>query len=108
MIQSGHHPKDWLSGGITYAVNQLNWSAVPFNTRFFFWYAGFFPGLVGRRRLSITVVLTRYANYYYFFLRCWIGKGSSQRRLGREDSLDSARHVSTTVMVLCVKFVLGF
>ena len=69
-----------------------------------------FPALVGRRRLSITVVLTRYANYYYFFLRCWIGKGSwesSQRRLGREDALDSARHVSTTMVFPCVKFLLG-
>ena len=34
MIQSGRHPKDWLSGGIPYAVNQLNWSAFPFNTLF--------------------------------------------------------------------------
>ena len=66
-----------------------------------------FPALVGRRRLSITVVLT---NCYYYFLRCWIGKlswESSQRRLGREDALDSARHVSTTMMVLCVKFLFG-
>ena len=101
MIQSGHHPKDWLSGGIPYAVNQVNWSAFLFNTRFSS-YAVFFPGL------STTVVLTRYASYYYFFLHCWIGKGSwasSQRRLGREDALDSARHVSTTVMVPCVKCV---
>ena len=76
----------------------------------FFWYAVFLPGLVGCRRLSTTVVLTRYASHCYFFLRCWIGKGSwasSQRRLGREDALDSARHVTTTVMVPCVKFVLG-
>ena len=73
MNQKRHHPKDWLSGGLPFAVNQLNWSAVPFNTRFF-WYAVFFPWLVGRRRLSMTVVLTRYASYYYFFLRCWIGQ----------------------------------
>ena len=35
MFQRGRHPNDWLSGGIPYAVNQLNWSAVPFNTLFF-------------------------------------------------------------------------
>ena len=43
MIQRGRHPKDWLSGRIPNAVNQLNWSAFPFNTRLFiyFWYAVF-------------------------------------------------------------------
>ena len=31
-----------------------------------FWYAVFLPALVGRRRLSTTVVLTKYANLLLF------------------------------------------
>ena len=34
MFHRERHPKDWLSGGIPYAVNQLNWSAFPFHTLF--------------------------------------------------------------------------
>ena len=105
MIQSGHHPKDWLSGGIPCAINQLNWSAVPFNTRLFF-VRSFLPWAGRKASVVDTVVLTRYANYYYFFLRCWIGKGSLKG--GSVERLLWIRLDTSTVMVPCVKFVLGF
>ena len=55
----GAIPRTGCFGGVPHAVNQLNWSALPFLTRFYF----------SVRRSSTTVVLTRYASYYYFFLQ---------------------------------------
>ena len=59
MIQSGCHPKDWLSGGIPHTPSTNSTGVLSRLQRCL---VCFF--LV--RRSSTTVVLTRHASYYYF------------------------------------------